>query len=99
MRRGAGCLNAAEAELARLCQTENTSHAPPSFDAVLRAVSAWRDVLHGSTISAQREILAVLVQSGAPVRRSRGLYEAVITWTPVGQALREAVRATGAAVA
>ena len=40
-------------------------------------------------VPAQREVLRVLVETVVPVRLSRGKYNATVTWTATGTALRQ----------
>jgi site-specific DNA recombinase len=80
-------LEAAEAEMTRL---RGMGSAPelPSFNDVLREAGGWAAALREADTSAVREVLAVLIERVVPTRPSVGRYEAQITWTPAGEALR-----------
>ncbi|HEY8884000.1 MAG TPA: hypothetical protein VIO35_01710 [Chloroflexota bacterium] len=60
----------------------------PDFDTVLAEVGGWSAALRGSDVAEQREVVAALVERVVPVRLGHSTYEARITWTPMGEALR-----------
>jgi hypothetical protein len=65
----------------------------PPLETVLAAADGWSAVMRDDEIAAQREVLAVLIERVVPVRVGRGQYEVEITWTPLGEGLRHAIRA------
>jgi len=87
---------AATAELAGLKEADTTPILP-ELATGLRDASSWQGVLTGSDITAQRDVLALLVEQVLPERIGRGQYRAAIRWTPLGQALRRLTGATSAA--
>jgi len=88
--------DAATAELAGL-KEPNATPVLPALETVLRDARSWREILTGSDITAQRGVLALLTDRVVPERVGRGQYRAVITWTPLGVALRQLAEATSAA--
>jgi hypothetical protein len=60
---------------------------------VLHEAGGWSVALRTADVPTQREVLAVLVERVVPVRVRRGRYQAVITWTHLGAALRQAAAA------
>ncbi|MDP8921982.1 MAG: hypothetical protein M3O34_03800 [Chloroflexota bacterium] len=84
-------LEAAEAELARL---RGVAAMPtlPAFDDVLREAGGWAAAIRDANTSELREVIGILVEGVLPVRRRVGRYDARITWTPAGKALRRIVR-------
>jgi site-specific DNA recombinase len=82
-------LRGAEAELERLRGRKVERVVLPSLDEVLSQVGGWSGVLQGGDTITRRDLLALLVERVEPIRISHGRFEAAITWTPLGQALRE----------
>lgn len=85
----------AQAEQARIEQAQRLLRAPevraltaalPSLDEVLSELGDWETALAGPT-SAQRPVLAALIETVVPVVIRRGQYKVTFTRTPVGQAL------------
>jgi len=60
----------------------------PELANVLREVTTWADTLRGADVSAERAVLAVLLDRVVPERISRGRYRTGIDWTDLGGALR-----------
>jgi len=89
-------LEAATRELDRLQATKPEQGLPPLAD-VLRTADSWNDVLRGSDVMAHRDVLAALIDHIVLVRVGWRAYDAQITWTPLGDALRQGTRATQAA--
>ena len=87
---------AATAELASLKETD-TALALPEFATLLRDAGSWREILTGSEITAQRDMLALLIERVVPKRISRGEYQAQIHWTPLGAVLGQLKEDTTAA--
>lgn len=81
-------LEAAEAELDRMRGTRPHPILPP-LEEVLREAGSWVSIFRQGDLSAQRDVLGVLVERVVPVRVRRGEYAAEIAWTPLGKALRE----------
>jgi hypothetical protein len=77
---------AATAELANLNEAD-TAPVLPDLATILRDARSWKEILTGSDVAAQRDVLALLIERVVPERISRGQYRAVITWTPLGRAL------------
>lgn len=85
-------LESAEAEIERLRSSSKAFELPLlSLDEVLRRAGDWGALLHGADISVQRDLLALLIEQIEPVRVSHGKFDAVIRWTPLGDALQKAV--------
>ena len=84
---------AATAELASLKEAD-TAPVLPDLATVLRDASSWQEILAGSDIAAQRDVLALLIEQVVPERVGRGQYEPMITWTPLGAALRQLTEAS-----
>jgi DNA invertase Pin-like site-specific DNA recombinase len=82
-------LEGATAELERLGNVINNPGLP-DLDVVVRQAGGWATALASSVISAQRDVLAVLIEQVIPERSARGQYNAEIRWTPLGEALRHA---------
>jgi len=82
-------LDAINAELGRLAAQSPAPVLPPLPD-VLQKLSAWSDALTAVDLSAQRDVLEIVIQKVRPVRVGRGTYEADIDWSTQGLALREA---------
>jgi hypothetical protein len=51
-------------------------------------------VLTGAQLTAQRDVLAALVETVTPRRIAHATYVVHITWTPLGRALRSALGLT-----
>ena len=68
----------------------------PPLDTVLHDASGWQEIVAGSDITAQRDILALLIERIVPERVGRAQYRSAITWTPLGSALRQLTDATAA---
>ena len=81
-------LDSAAAELARLRGHQPAPTLPP-IDDVLRDAGGWSEILRGADVPAQRAVLAELIETVAPIKVAYGRYTARITWTPLGEALRE----------
>jgi hypothetical protein len=94
--RDAAEADAATAELASL-RKPDTAPVLPDLETVLRDASSWQEILSGSDIAAQRDVLALLIGRVVPERVGRGQYRAVITRTPLGVALGQLTEATAAA--
>ncbi len=62
----------------------------PPLDTVLAQVGGWSAALDGSGVQARRDVLALIVDTVTPERMIRGRYQARITWTLLGEALRRA---------
>ena len=86
---------AATAELASLREAD-TAPILPELATVLRDAGTWQEILTGSEITKQRDVLALLIGRVVPERVGRGQYRAAITWTPFGQALRRLTEGTSA---
>jgi hypothetical protein len=71
----------------------------PPLEEVLRSAGSWARILRESDTIAQREVLASLVELVTPVRVRFGIYAAELAWTPLGEALRQAVRSVPRAAA
>ena len=82
-------LEAVDQELARLQATRPRVELPP-LDAVLREAGPWSLVLQAADIPDQREVLGALIERVVPVRVRWAVYRAETTWTPLGEALRQA---------
>ena len=54
----------------------------------MAAAGSWSTILAGVNIRAQRDVLVLLLEGIVPVRESRGVYSATVTWTPLGVNLR-----------
>jgi hypothetical protein len=83
-------LHAATQALERLQQVEPSITLPP-LETVLAAADGWGAAMRGGDITAQREVLAALIEWIVPVRIGRGHYAVEITWTPLGDGLQAAV--------
>jgi hypothetical protein len=59
----------------------------PVLEEALRRLTDWEVVLSGSDVHGSRRVLAELIEKIVSVRVARGRCEAVITWTPLGEAL------------
>ncbi len=81
-------LEAAEAELDQM-RVARPQPSLPQLEEVLQKAGGWVSIFREGNLSAQRDVLAVLVERVVPVRVRRGEYAAEITWTPLGDALRE----------
>jgi hypothetical protein len=82
-------LEAIDAELSRLAPLAPAPVLPPLAD-VLRKLSAWGDALTAVDLSAQRDVLEILLDTIRPVPLGRGRYEVAIEWSSAGVALRDA---------
>lgn len=82
-------LEAAENELVRLRGQESPRETLPSFDGMIRMTDVWAEALGGADSVAIRDVLAVLITTIVPIRLRVGRYQALITWTPLGEALRQ----------
>jgi hypothetical protein len=60
----------------------------PNFEEVMAAAGSWSTVLAGIDIRAERDVLVLLVERIVPIRESRGVYSARVTWTTLGVNLR-----------
>jgi hypothetical protein len=81
-------LNSAEAELATLRIDTPSVLTLPTLDEALRLAGSWSAALGHSDLTAQRDVLALIVQRITPRRVKRGIYQVDIAWTPLGQTLR-----------
>jgi hypothetical protein len=80
----------AENELAALARAQQPSRANlPPLEQVLTAAGDWASVLRGADIEAQREVLVILVDRIVATRESRDVYRLEVSWTSLGEALRE----------
>jgi hypothetical protein len=89
-------MEAASSELAKLRELDAPPAVPP-LDEVLRDANSWCEIMTGSDIAAQRDMLALLVERVVPTRVGRGEYQAQIFWTPLGGALGQLKNDTAAA--
>jgi DNA invertase Pin-like site-specific DNA recombinase len=89
-------LDAAEAELARLQAAAPAPTLPPLSE-VLSQAGSWTRILREASVGAQRPVLGVLIERVTPHRTGRGRYQASISWTPLGLALKRAVGELSAA--
>jgi site-specific DNA recombinase len=89
-------LEAAESQLARL-QSLHVAPALPPLEEVQQAVGTWRAALNAGDISAQREVLAALIETLTVDVKRPGQYCPRITWTPTGQALARLTARAGVA--
>jgi site-specific DNA recombinase len=87
---------AATAELASHKES-STATVLPELGTVLAQSRSWHEILAGADIGAQRNVLALLIERVVPERVGRGRYRATISWTPLGEALRQLTDATSAA--
>jgi site-specific DNA recombinase len=89
-------LEAAEAELARLGESLAETPSLPPLEDVLRDIGGWADVLANGDVDGRRAVLAPLIEHVVPERTDRNWrewnYAVNITWTPMGEALRETAR-------
>jgi DNA invertase Pin-like site-specific DNA recombinase len=92
-------LQAAQTELERLRGVKSEVTALPPLELVLRAAGGWPAVLKEADVEAQRDVLAVLIEQVVPKRIRWGVYEANITWSVTGEALRAIARAAREAAA
>ena len=81
-------VEAAVRELGRVEAAMVPSIALPPLDTVLAMMDAWTSALMGTDVQASRRVLVELVQRIRPVRVAYGKWDAEITWTPLGEALR-----------
>jgi hypothetical protein len=88
-------LDAAEAELGRLSD-EQREPPLPELDAILRSIPSWGAVLEGVDVSAQREILAALIDRVTPSREGWRAWRTEITWNAMGRALEGTARSLAA---
>jgi site-specific DNA recombinase len=68
----------------------------PDLDTALRQAGSWRSVLASGSVPAQRDVLAVLLDEVVPERVGFARFEPRLTWTPLGEALRQASCVAGA---
>jgi hypothetical protein len=92
-------LDAAVAELDRL-----GARIPPAalraLQKVVQQAGGWRAILNGADVVEHRKVLGILIERIVPIRGSRrGQYTVKITWTALGQSLRQAVGTLNAAEA
>jgi site-specific DNA recombinase len=84
-------LDAARGEIERLSPQAPAPELPP-LDTVLDAVGGWVAAVKGADITAQRVVLALLIERIDCTRTGSGRWHAAhhpdITWTPLGSALR-----------
>jgi DNA invertase Pin-like site-specific DNA recombinase len=80
-------LAAAQEELRRLEATPEKD--VPSLDVVLAQLPSWKAALSDVSIPIQRGVLRPLIERVVPVRIARGKYTTEITWTKLGELLRE----------
>jgi DNA invertase Pin-like site-specific DNA recombinase len=93
-------IEACERELTAMgAATDRRRPTLPSVDTVLRELGGWRAVVADRAVTEVRPVLALLVETVTPVRVSFGKYRAEITWTPLGQAIADAIRAVQAITA
>ena len=88
-----------EVELERLRVSMNADPQLPPLEQVLRDGSEWAIALREGDTRMQREVLSHLVSKVVPVRIGYGKYQADITWTPLGNALRQTVSVMASYVA
>jgi len=82
-------IEVAERDLVSLRRAPATAGAKlPRIEQVINVAGSWATILLGSDASAQRDVLAALVDQVVPVRERHGIYRAGVTWTPFGKALR-----------
>jgi hypothetical protein len=82
-------IEACERELTAMGEaTDRRRPSLPPLTDVLRDAGDWGEILAGTDIEAQRNILADLIERVVPERVGYGKYEVHIGWTPLGRALR-----------
>jgi hypothetical protein len=86
-------LEASETELARLREAR-PEPALPTLDAVLGEAGDWAAALESADVPSQRDVLGALIDRVVPRRISRGKFEVEISWTPLGEGLRQLTGAT-----
>jgi len=84
-------LEVAETEIARLTGVRETRTVLPPLDAVLAEAGSWKRVLSEGSVSLRREVLAQLIRTVTPRRTMRDTFSLDITWTPLGEFLRDTV--------
>jgi DNA invertase Pin-like site-specific DNA recombinase len=87
---------AAQDELDRLEATTTAPTLPPLSEALAR-VGTWATILETGDIPSRRRMLVELVTRVDPMKVGHGRYEARITWTELGEALRTALASEKAA--
>jgi hypothetical protein len=80
-------LASAQEELRRLEATPERE--VPSLDVVLAQLPSWQEALADVSVPIQRGVLRPLIARVVPVRIARGKYTTAITWTKLGELLRE----------
>lgn len=83
-------LDRVEAELKAARVVTQASVPVGPLDAVLGSCAAWARVVEAAEAGPLREALAVFLDTVAPVRIGRGVYEPDYTWTATGRLLIEA---------
>jgi DNA invertase Pin-like site-specific DNA recombinase len=86
-------LAATQEELRRLEATPDRE--VPSLDVVLAQLPSWQEALADASVPIQRGVLRPLIERVVPVRIARGQYTVEITWTRLGEMLRELPQAGG----
>ena len=79
-------LQAAEAELARL-GNRNAGPTLPPLNEALAELGGWHAALDAGDLTAQREVLRLLVERLDLVKLAFGKFELRVAWSSVGQAL------------
>lgn len=86
-----GELRSVEEELTRLRGTEHSLRELPSIDDVLQLTGTAGVALRDAATPEKREVLRHLIERVVPRRLKRGTYRVEITWTPLGNSLRELI--------
>lgn len=81
-------VTAAGRELERLEAVAPSTPALPDLDEALGRVGDWGRALASTDVPGRRRVLAELIERVDPVRVGYGKYDADITWTKEGEALR-----------
>lgn len=90
-------VRAAQGELERLETAGMAQAVLPPLGEVLARLGGWSEALTAGDIAGTRRVLAEIVDHLTPVKLGYGKYDAAITWTPLGDALRQAAGALQAA--
>jgi hypothetical protein len=86
-------LEQAERHIAQL-QPVSVPVGLPPLDEVLYQAGGWATALEQSDIPAQRDVLGLLITKVVAIRITRGRYETRITWSTLGNAVREVAQST-----
>jgi hypothetical protein len=80
-------LTAADEEIKRLSAAPAREF--PDLEVVIANLPSWKGALEEADIPIQRGVLRPLIERVVPVRVARGKYAVEITWTRLGEMLRE----------